>query len=512
MNFNSGGVDNPFEGRTEEVPEDPFEGVEDVDLDEPLQGQESEETNSGSFKDLVVPGEIEYLPVLDPIMLIPRIKELEGRGSAKIGGKRIGWWQEDAMLTQHPYMLANPTMMASKKHDSIDNFRDTFMFPRGETFVLMDSGGLQISLYENADLVWDEELHSWDDGRLHPGRVVEWQAKYGDVGAIIDFGTWVRGEERHTQTYDEWYEEKYEPNLELTKKTSRMAQEYAEDLDTEFELLGVLHGRPAPSRSDPFESYKRWLTETTEYDEFYGWAFGSSADNIAQLAMAMMLTDELKNPDYMHIFGVAMIEAAAVTNYLAGLTDTFVTVDSTKHTVGSRFRQFMMPYLQDSMILSTQEAETQEESIDIDRMPCRCEACHCIAEEEGHTFLTKGEGTRRAMAMQLHNLAQILQERQAILGIMNNYDIEEIFDGLTIQGSGRDLSIKRSDIKFWDVMRKLKGERSAIQLYYTLELVRECHETSTKEAMRQYQIPDVHTEDAKFSIRPRESRGATMGW
>lgn len=507
---NDNSTRNPFENERAEVPENPFE--DEVDYDEPLQAEEPEQTSSGSFRNLVKKGETVYLPVVDPAMLVPRIQELEGRGSAKVGGKRIGWWQDDAMLTKHPYMLANPTMMASKKHDSIENFRDTFLFPRGESFILMDSGGLQISLFDNADLVWDEELHSFKEGRLHPGRVVDWQARYGDVGAIIDFGTWVRGEKRFTQTYDEWYEEKYEPNLELTKKTSRMAQEYAEDLDTDFELLGVLHGRPAPSREEPFESYRRWITETTEYDDFYGWAFGSSADNIAQLAMSMMLTDEMKNPEYMHMFGKSMIEATAMSNYMAKITDTFITMDSTKHTVGSRFRQFKMPYIQDDMILSTLEGDTQDESINIDRMPCRCEACSCVAREEGHTFLTEGSGVRRSMSMQLHNLAMILQEHQAVVGIMNHYSMDEIFEGIEIEGAGSDLRVTKSPNKFWTVIRKLKGDVSAIQLYYTLELIRECHETSVEEAMRKYQIPDVHTEDAKFSIRPRDSRGATVGW
>jgi len=504
----SDSTEDPFEDETIEVDEDPFADVNPEDITEP-----EEPKDQGSFRSLVRKGESEFLPVLDPVILTPKMRSMEGRGTQKIGGKNVAWWEDGAMVTKHPYLLMNPTMMASKKFDKMENFRGTFGFPKGEVFAFMDSGGLQVSKYGNADLVFEEERHSFKENRIHPGRVVEWQAEYGDVGAIIDVGTFMTEEQKLSMNYQQWRTEIFEGAIEGTEEAVRIAHDYADDTDDDFELIGVLHGKPNPDTTDPFESYEAWVDATTKYGDYFGWAIGSTAGNIGMLALGMLVVNEMRNPNLLHGFGKATVDTAVLLEYIAAETNTFVLADSTKHATGSRYRQFMMPHIGANLTLSTREDGVEDdEVVDLDRMPCRCESCRWVEKEEGQEFITQGESSRKAMAIQLHNLNMILQERQAILGIWNNYQIDEIFEGLKIGGGGHDRYIEKTDIKFWEALEGLMSEKRTLELYYALQFSKVAIHDGLNQAVKEYVFSDGLGNTPELAVKPRDQKSATTGW
>lgn len=506
-----GSTDDPFEEQEREIPDDPFADV-DIDPEERLEGKQ-EVTQTGSFRDFVRPGESEYLPVIGPVILTPRIQKLEGRGSETIGDKKVGWWDDGCLVDKHPYLLINPLLLSSPKFDQMDNFRETFGFGRGDALVFSDSGGLQISKMGYADLVLEEELHSFKENKIHPGRLVEWQAEYADIGAIIDVGTHMTEEERINMTYKDWEREIFEPGLEQTKESVRLAQNAADDTSEEFELMGVLHGKTRPDSDEPFESFRRWTEGITENGDFYGWAIGSSAGNIGNIALGMILINELRDPDILHGFGKASIDTRIMMEYIADHTDAFVTADSTMHANGSRYRQLIAPQAQGSLSLSTQEDGTKEqEDMELDRMPCRCTACHEIKKEEGISFLQEGETSRRGLAFQMHNLTKILEKHEMMLAVMSNYSYDEIFEGITIEGTGHDRYIEEIDIKFWDFTNQLLPEKRVIELYYTLKFSQIAIHDGLEEAFEQYVFGDTMTGDVELSVKPRDSKKALEGW
>lgn len=500
---------DPFEERNNEVPNDPFA---DIDVDA-TSVDKQESAPKGSFKSLVRKGESEFLPVLDPVILTPMIQELEGRGRGDVGGKKVGWWQDDAMMEKHSYMLANPTMMASKKFDQMDNFRGTFEFDQGETFIMMDSGGLQVSKYGNAQLVMEPERHSYKENRINPYRTVEWQAKNGDVGAIIEVGAFMTEEEKLSMSYDEWREDIFENAITETAASAAQAQNAADDVDEEFELLGVLHGKPKPDANDPFESYEAYVDGVTQHGDFYGWAIGSTAGNIGMLALGFLVANELTDPELLHAFGKATADTAVLQEYIAQETNTFVTADSTVHATGSRYRQFRAPHIGTDLTITTQEGGVEgEEELNLGKLPCRCQVCRHVQREEGIGFIQDGESARRSMCLQLHNLNAVLEQRQAILGLMHSYTIDELFETLHLGGAGHDQYIEGNDAKFWEALTNIMPEKRVIELYYALKFSRVAIHDGLETAVEQYEFSDGLGGKVELAVKPRDEKTALSGW
>lgn len=526
--------------------EPPQEAIEEEDAQSPSEedqtssgAQESRQSDiyeydrgdrrKGASRDLVIPGEYRFLPVFgfnEGFVCTRRYRERTGAFEGiddendeptTIADKELTWWESNSIMPQHPYVLINPVGFTTANADE-DDFRDVFRLGKGEQFVFSDSGGYQIMSMadEGADVVDDREEHGFQDLKVHPERLLEWQVRNADAGATLDFPPYnISGDKSfpdavtHSEDWAEFFAERRDISTDNARRMARRLAELRQTGDNEAEdymFCPVLQAKPHPVDTHKYVRSWHESIETAINDEGIdadGWVLKPEpAHSLGQIAMWLgYAAEELTDVDYIHVLMVGGLLQKCLLIYYATQTDHFVTSDASSYASGGKRRQFELPMTgrRRSVIITNRDdeegADDDIEPTRLDRYPCRCQVCATVEEHHGFEFITGGTGSARNATLNLHNLQQALT-------------IERTFDALLRE---EDTSIveqggKPEGVEFWRLISNMATEKRVNDLYDAMGYVKTAINHDLDEANGRYNIE--WDSDIGRTIRPIRSKDA----
>lgn len=435
----------------------------------------------------------------------------------KIDGKELSWWEEDSIMPQHPFMLINPVGFTTADADQRD-FRDLFRVGKGDQFVFSDSGGYQIMSMDDAEIIDSREDHSFQDLKVYPERLLEWQVHNADAGASIDFPPYyISGDANfpdaveHDERWREFYVERRKKSAKMAGRMGDRLTELREEADKEaldYIYSPVLHGKPHPG--DPQKYIRQWHQAVSEEIEFVprGWVLKPEpSHNYGQIALHLgYAAEELVDPaEYIHVLMVGGLLQKTLLMYFASKTDVMVTSDASSYAAGGKRRQFDLPKTarRRSVIITNRSEEEREDSTmdatRLDRYPCRCQVCATVERTQGFEFVTGGTGSARNATLNLHNLHQALSIERTLDALLREDDTEIVETEGDPTGS-----------EFWRFVKTIGSDKKIKDLYLAIDYIRIAIEEGLKAANRQYRI--LWKQNTGRSILPASGSAADDGW
>lgn len=414
-----------------------------------------------------------------------------------IGGKELSWWEVDSIMPQHPMVLVNPLGIAYADESTYD-FRETFRFRKQEHFVFSDSGGYQLMSRDEAEVVGSRQENDFEDLKVYPERLLEWQVANSDAGATIDhppYSISTSSPFPDSTTYDQdWLEgfhDRKEKSGEMTRRMARRLSELRGQDDHQAEdyiFCPVIHGKPYP-HGDTHLLMQEWKEEM--YDAAMlegvdprGWVVKPEpASSFGQIAMMLGYANEyLADADYLHVLMVGGLLQKGLLMYYAMHSDQFVTSDASSYAAGGKRRQFDLPKTarRRAVIISSRDDDEENSAMNptrLDRYPCRCQVCSTVERDKGFDFIVDGSGSPQSVTLNMHNLHQAMS-------------IERTFDALLREEDTTIVETRGSPTgsEFWRYVRSMGGEKRIDDLYCAMDYVRLAIEEGLDVAESKYVI------------------------
>lgn len=471
-----------------------------------------------------------------------------------IAGKRMSWWNDDSLVPKHPFFLINPLDFKVVDVDEVD-MREVYDYQRGDQFVFADSGGYQIMSRPEAGVVNAEE-HNSDEAKIHPETLVDWQIRNADAGASLDLPpyeiTGDNAELDYIEYTEEWHELFQQRKEESAEMAGRMAGQVAKrredwgEIAEQYIYSPVIQGKFSPKVDA--ELVREWHESVREASEKQGvtprgWTLSPKpSQSMGQLAGFLgYAADELDDAIFVHALMVGGKVRKALLMFYAMLTNTFVTSDSSSHTIGDRYRKMYTPntalgrqifvpsqtgrtntvYFErmdeaeeqgipvgELSTLETQDerqehdaryvAEVDADEISLDRFPCNCTVCSTIDEEYGIDFITEGNQSPHGVAINLHNLMEMMKVEQTVYALLRKEEKP------IVETDGRP-----GKSEFWRYMRSIVTENRLEDLYRAMDFIRLSRADGLDEAFSKYTIK---WEKSGGSTITRASSSANANW
>lgn len=555
MNFEKS--DNPFDGAT--IPEEEVEPNDDSEISEPdAETEESETDQSPSDEEetddsdsalgllpaethynardydeddatvekWVQGGEYNHVPVYGYAMAHIHTraydpKEPDGTEEPTIGGKKFSWWEDDSLIPRHPFVLINPLILAHHtikyEQETGATTREMLNLDKASQFTVVDSGGFQVVSQDDVEVVDSREEGDFNDKKLYPPELVEWQVANGDAGTVLDIPPYFTyADSGNKELGDEtteitWGQDDFRKGLNQTKENTELMWERLQEMREEgneraqdYRFMGVVQGQPAVQRDPPWRFLKEWHEEMEPLADYEGWALSPTpSKHMGQLALHLAFADEFIDTDYLHVLAAGSYQARALLTLAAKLQDVQITSDSSGYARGSMFRSVILPNTWNRDIIITQQEEGSQcevESPDLDRFPCRIEPFITIGDEYNIDYLTEEADSCRSTAMSLHNLNREFDATAMIDSLVHYYG-REITDDFEVKN-------KRPKVlgnTFWKVMNELLSDKNIVQLYYAMDFLRIANEEGIEACFSSdgggYHIPGKFGDDESWSIR-----------
>lgn len=447
-----------------------------------------------------------YIPVGDSMLPYLERRRREGKGFT-VQGKDLKWWSDNGMLPKHPFILLNPTTIATRNyHYDAGIVRDWLGLDRGDTFVLADSGGFQIVREsdeepETGRFEMTEEIqkHDWQD-YIHAHRVLEWQMANADAGTIVDvpvYRTWLDNEGFGTDDYSEWYNGLFQNSLDRTVRNTELAVERYEEIDyDDFMLMPVLHGMPRQdNEAHALQSHREWFERMDALHDWDGWSLSVRQYDSPGLntLMACFALEHLDDADYFHLLGLGSAWARIVCKFLSVLSDSFVTMDGTGFKIGSIYSTMYLPtsYMK-SVRMTNRDQDGEDvryEVLEPHKMPCGCSVCRRIEQDMGAAELFEKPGTERMVLMDLHNLGHLLRRFYLIDSFIEARGIDIMDEAEVVERDDGALPIKiKPKSEFWRLVSDWFSKARVVEIYLCMDLMRRTKEEGFDSAFEDYGI------------------------
>ena len=432
-----------------------------------------------------------FLPVLGFNEAQIAKKQHQGEEDVKtsIGGYELSWWTDGSITPKHPYLLVNAVGFTTVNPDAQD-FREVLGYGE-DHFVFADSGGYQLmSRDADAQVVRQRDDHDFQDCKIYPERLLEWQVENADAGASLDFAPYnISGDsstpdaESFSENWRSFFYDQQHWSAKMTARMSSRLQELREqgheDAD-DFLFCPVIQGKPFPEDDDPHRLIRQWHTAmlTSSKVDPDGWVLKPEPNNDpGQIAFWLgYATEELQEADYLHVLMVGSPLGKALLNYYAMLSGQFVTSDSSSYSNGGQYRAYRLIGTAGRQNITISNRDPV--SAKMENLPCDCRVCSTLEEHEGAEFLTEGTGSDRNAVMNLHNLTVEL-----VVG-------REIKNRL--QDAGKDVVLgdgQQTSHEFWKYIRQVYDSETADDLARAMSYVRVAHDEGLDLANELYRIP-----------------------
>lgn len=466
-----------------------------------------------------------YIPVGDSMLPYLEKRRQKGKGFT-IGDKRLYWWVDDSLMTEHPWILLNPTTLANRNYHYDANIcREFIDANRGDTFVLADSGGFQIVRHREHEIAENVQDHNWESD-LHPQRVLEWQVANADAGTILDIPVYQAFDDFAEQEYDgfgsseytEWYDDILIPHTEQTVSNAKVAVNRWQEIDYDgFDLMGVIHGMPRQDgNGHVMEAYRRWFNPINDVYDFEGWSLANRYSDHPGLVATLLAfaSKNIRDAEFVHVLGHGNVWARILSKLYAQMTDTFVTMDGTGFKIGSMFSTMYIPttYMKSIRLTDRDEEneETRYEKLEAERMPCGCGVCRQVEREIGGKELFEKPGTERMVIMDMHNLNHLLR-RFYLLDSFVEARGESLLDEAELNPNA-DTSAGvevNANSEFWRILKNWLSQSRVAEVYYCMDIVsRACNGEDLESIFDDYWIktpffqksPGGYKEDTRPSV------------
>ena len=419
--------------------EDVFEGVNDrSDIDpfgddsipSTVEHDESVEIEHDGFGGQFGVGDAFYSPALSVLMATTFESD---NNPLDVGDRRLTWWERDSVVPQHDFALINPLTWAQSNEVPEYLSRDVLNFDPQEQFVFADSGGFQVKTFEDTCVVDSADLHDFREMYIMPEKLLEWQVKNATAGAILDFPPYVvdansGGTEGIAgMSMDEWESNVWEPNFNQSVENARRAVQHKSEIGADnFLLYNVLHGMiPFGDSSQPDKYLREWYERIDSVGEFEGWCVGVDSGNLGKLALFLGFIGDRIDESHLHFLGTSAIPARIVLEFWRVYhgDEYAITLDSTGFEVGSQYRSFFNPLIHgsDVMVSSRESKDDDKVVIDSDQTPCSCSVCTHMEREMGRRWAWEGNTATEGVAMNLHNLSQLLDRHRMVQGLVESH-------------------------------------------------------------------------------------------
>ncbi|PHQ43909.1 hypothetical protein Z052_01865 [Halorubrum sp. C191] len=438
-----------------------------------------------------------------------------------LDGHEMSWWESDSVMPAHPFALVNPAGGIGGVDLSEHDFRDVFRFERGEQFIFADSGGFQLVTIDDAEMVDDPADHDFNEYRINPERLVEWQVRNADAGSTIDFPPY--GNTEGTQNFAaqdeftrEWESQFYDHAVRHREMVERMGHRLQELRDdgadgaAGYLFAPVIQARPHPRADDSHKLAREWWKRAVDGAADAGlqkpraWTLSPKpATSIGQVAYHLAFAAEyLDDAEYIHVLQVSGEQQLPLLMYYASRTDQMVTSDSTAHTYGAKARRFELPRTarRRFTVLSTRDEEENEylSPTELDFFPCRCPVCTRTQRDRGFDAIASGETSLDSTPIVLHNLQQIL-------------DMNRTFDAM-LREDESNVTIGGEPVgtEFWRLLDSFFDEKTLRDLHTALEYVATAFDDGLDAANRRYRV--LWNSSGGRTIVPASDSASSTSW
>lgn len=480
--------------------EDPFSKTvnsssENTETFEPV--EQEREGNEDALPD----GRVTYTPAMDVKVSDFFVDSAIDLG---IGDKRLTWWEEESLVPQHPYLLINPVAWAQGAPPA-DDIRDEInISPRSDQFVFVDSGGFQIASQGGISAVSSPDIHDFEEGQIYPPKLLEWQARNGTAGSILDTPPFVAEDRKIAveDTFTSWYQNSFKNALEQTiVQTQPMVDRYETLDDDEYAMYGVVHGAIDSTESDrPHYSYLEWMDEIKKLHSFDGWCLGSVPEmGLIPVVMRAVLDNcTAKN---IHLLGTgSLLHKMAASYFMLWEDDVSFTMDSTSFATGSRYRIMSSPMMSNSDFTVTSREPDTQQPIKPDVYPCRCVVCEAVNQEKGETYLLDVNNASASLSIDMHNLHFLLQRMKTITALITSEGKDLVEDANPYEDEYQSV--------FWKTVRDMMSKGKAKEIYDTMRFTRLLQESGFDAAYDEFEV-NSRFADGGRSIQPRRSMSVT---
>lgn len=536
--------DNPFNGSTMDGAERESETVEQEEDDFPSEetqdgGNDAEpdytpaeihydslyEGTDSTVEKWIQNGEYKHVPVYGYAIAHIHTRKYDPKDEqdheSKVNGKTFSWWEDRSLIPKHPYVLINPVILANHtikfEQETGVPTREMLNLSKENQFTVVDSGGFQVVSQDKIDVVDSYDEHDFTQYDIYPPTLLDWQVENGDAGTILDIPPYFSYKDSGNKDFDddmtetEWRNGAFREGLDRTKENTTQMWNRLQELRDEgneraqdYRFMGVIQGQPAVRDNPPWKFLSDWHEEMEPLADYDGWAMSPTpSKHMGQLALHLAYADEFVDTDYLHVLAAGSYQARALLTYASILQDRFITSDSSGYARGSMFRSVILPNTWNRDIIITQQEEGSQsdvESPELDRFPCRIEPFITIGEEYGIDYLTEDADSCRSTSMALHNLNREFDATAMIDSFLHSYG-REVTDVFKVKNKRP----KRRGNTFWKVMGDLLSDKNLVQLYYAMDFLRIANEDGIEAAFSKdgggYSIPGKFGGDESWTIR-----------
>lgn len=483
-----------FGGREERI--EPFGGENnDNRTDESFDYDEVNEIDPSASRGFSV-GDGVYCPAFS--VLMGTVFAGQNPEQLQVGDRRLTWWEDSSLTPKWPVTLVNPLTWTQSNQMPDDVTRARLDMSPEDMFVFADSGGFQVKSFPDMCVVDSPDLHSWEEKRIMPERLLEWQAKNASAGAILDFSPYkVESNQGKTEGIGDvdrrdFYDVLFEPNLETTIDNAERMYDHRQRIGAEkFKLYNVLHGiMPFDETEDPRRYIREWYNAVKDIGHFDGWGVGTGSTNIGKLAVNLAFIAENIDEDHLHFFGTGSLGYRAVIEYwrLWKGDEFAVTSDSTSFEVGSQYRQFFNTLIHGNDLSVSSRAEDRENII-ADVTPCTCSVCHHMERMYGPEWVWDRDDAQIGVAINLHNLNQLFQRHRMVKTLVRGtgWELPELYEP----------DSDSQPFIFWKVFDKIFSNETVHLVWTCMRFLKRAREDSVDQAC----------DDFVFRSRYGESEG-----
>lgn len=311
---------------------------------------------------------IKYFPAQSPISLL-------ATRNMKFLNYHVSWYKKNSII-HHPNLLtAYNEDFSTPLQDYIDE----------DITIMGDSGGFQnITLGKNFD----------------PNNVIKWENENCDIGMTLDIPPIDNLRSKENMTEEKFYKcmerSNINANIMMGKKSN------------ELKLYLVIQGYDNKTRQD-------WLNDgRKEYKNWEGYSLSPKPQSdVLSLSDFLLFAkkNELKD---IHILGVSGSNTLPIIVYMSKYFNS-ICLDSSSFTIGSRFRQYMLPYSMNKTMLLSGEKSNIIPNI----LPCDCPVCNIM----NNAFCLNKTPDHAGWMINMHNLYNTQRYLTYLEGIVHDKEL-----------------------------------------------------------------------------------------